>query len=293
MKLNKLAIWSLSLLALAGCSSIEKSQETYSLIDNGYKCLVNSQGEEIAVLDDKFATLTSSRTYKNKIVAMGDLDFGQMTTIIDTDNGKIIDSFMHFYLTNPWDENRPALQSPSGRYLLFRKYHSPFSEEQKTSNFVMVYDLDLSPVKNRETDFSEEEEDVICGKLFAGKFFYPHNTDFECSTCSKYKTLVYDDENYTYILGNKWDTPKTVLQVSYPKVGVNDFLVVEETDNGLTQKLLKFKEAKLYDVEGKELTYTEALEDNFYMIAFELDGNKLSISNLKDSSQVAKIVFEL
>lgn len=294
-------------ITLAGCTTTNNSSQKldgYSVLEDEGKFLVDASGKTIAQLDDNFKSICKISKYKNKLVLfgkmdyghlMGEEDFGQIVTIIE--GGKVIDSFLCFYLTNPWGEKRKALQSPSGRYIVFRKFHTAFSNEAATSNFAMIYDLNKTPAQNRleasGAICSESDDAALCGIMYAGEFLYPANNDFSGSTCSVYKTEVEDEEQYTYVLGNKWDAPKTVLQISYPKIGLNDFLIVEETKLGIKKNLLKFKNAKILDKDGNVLKYDVALEDQFYMIDFCLKGDKLTITNLENSSNVAKIIFEL
>lgn len=279
------------LIYLEECLSEEAKKMGFSVIFEASKdktglenrFLISPKGEKLMILPNICRGLNSVNFYKDKVIINVDSQYGQVI-IITTLGFEAIDSLLCFSFEN-------YMQSPSGRYLLFRKFHPRSCPEAMSLGFLMIYDLEKSPQENRYHNLKISLKDITIENSYVGKYFFPNYQDFEHSATEPYNISIGNLDNYLSIRGLDWKSKKAVLHLKYPKTKQSNFLLVEEIDSGLKKEVLKFKDFKIYDKSGSEIIYDESFEGDFHMGNFEfIDGN-LNIYNSSNKSDVSKITY--
>ena len=210
--------------------------------------------------------------------------------VIDSKNFQIIDIILHFPLADKYS----ILQSPSGRYLLFRKFSPRNAPCNIASDFIMVYDLDKTPKGNRICgDFSNTLRTSIKNSE-VGNFFYPENRDLVYSAEAPYSTQVDSKEKQIFMFSTGWDIKNNIAVISVKsRSNENKFIIVSESPKGLTKKIYDLKDAKLYTKNNVKVKYHQDM--NFFMERFEVIDGVLCIHNGAEnpSFQTARLKIDI
>lgn len=140
-----------------------------SFPNNISKYIANIEGEKIIPLPAKFMSPLYYSFYNNRIIFSGCSQTGLITIIVDSNSLKILDILLHFALSDKY----PIFQSPSGRYLLFKKFSPRSAPCSISSDFIMIYDLEKSPKDNRIHGNFDGTLSVTINNSEVGHFFYP------------------------------------------------------------------------------------------------------------------------
>lgn len=121
-----------------GSFSVKPGKCTQPL-SNVLRCVLNKNGKRIwrASFLPKSTIPLHCSAYGNKMIFSWRCKPGIITMILDSNDYEIVDIILHFGLP----EDDPVMQSPSGRYLLFKKFSPRMSPPPVASDFIMVYDL--------------------------------------------------------------------------------------------------------------------------------------------------------
>ena len=256
--------------------------------NNTLKYIANSQGEKIIDLPSKFMPPLHCAFYKDRIIFSGNSQTGIITIIIDSNNLKIIDIFLHFALA----DNNPIFQSPSGRYLLFKKFSPRNAPDNIASDFVMIYDLKKSPKENRIYGDFNNNLKLTINNSEAGNFFYPENKNFEFSLETPYFTRVDSTEKQISLYSTGWDAKNNITVISEKsKLRDYKFIIIFEDSNRITKKIYNLKQGKLYTNENVEIKYEQNME--FFMERFEIIDNILYIYNGAENPLFNYVKFKL
>ena len=229
-------------------------------------------------------------SYNNRIIFSGHSQSGAITMIIDSKNFQIIDLLLHF----PSTDKYPILQSPSGRYLLFRKFSPRNAPSCIASDFIMVYDLKKMPKENRICADVNSTLKITVKNSEVGNFFYPENKNLEYSTETPYLTRVDSKDKQISLHSTAWDVKNNIAVIS-EKSRLNEykFIIVYEASENLSKRIYDLKEAKLYTKNNTEVKYRPGM--NFFMERFEVIDGVLYIYNGAEnpSFQTARLKIDI
>lgn len=258
--------------------------------NNITRYIVSKNGKKNIQLPSKLIPPLYHTLYNNRIIFSGHSQSGTITIVIDSKNSQIIDILLNF----PLSDKHPILQSPSGRYLLFRKFSPRNSPCNIASDFIMVYDLDKTPKGNRIcVDFSNTLEPSIKNSE-VGNFFYPENRDLVYSAEAPYSTQVDSKETQIFMFSTGWDIKNNIAVISEKsRSNKYKFIIVSESSKGLTKKIYDLKDAKLYTKNNLEVKYHHDM--NFFMERFEVIDGVLCIHNGAEnpSFQTARLKIDI
>ena len=258
--------------------------------NNITRYIVSKNGKKNIQLPSKLIPPLYHTSYNNRIIFSGHSQSGTITIVIDSKNFQIIDILLHF----PLPDKHPILQSPSGRYLLFRKFSPRNAPCNIASDFIMVYDLDKTPKGNRICgDFSNTLELSIKNSE-VGNFFYPENRDLVYSAEAPYSTQVDSKEKQIFMFSTGWDIKNNIAVISEKsRSNKYKFIIVSESSKGLTKKIYDLKDAKLYTKNNLEVKYHHDM--NFFMERFEVIDGVLCIHNGAEnpSFQTARLKIDI
>lgn len=257
--------------------------------NNVSKYLANMQGEKIITLPAKFMPPLYYTFYKNRIIFSGWSQTGLITIIVDSKSFKIIDILLHFALS----DKSPVFQSPSGRYLLFKKFSPRIAPYSVSSDFIMIYDLDKSPKDNRIHGNFNGKSEVTIANSEVGSFFYPENKDFEFSLDSPYFTQVNSPENQIFLYSTEWNAKNNIAVISEKSKLLNyRFIIISEKPSGIIiKKLYNLNQGKLYTKDNIEIKYQPDID--FFMKEFEIINNILYVFNGAEDSILSSVRFNL
>lgn len=257
--------------------------------NNITRYIVSKNGKNIQ-LPSKLIPPLYHTSYNNRIIFSGHSQSGTITIVIDSKNFQIIDILLHF----PLPDKHPILQSPSGRYLLFRKFSPRNAPCNIASDFIMVYDLDKTPKGNRICgDFSNTLELSIKNSE-VGNFFYPENRDLVYSAEAPYSTQVDSKEKQIFMFSTGWDIKNNIAVISEKsRSNKYKFIIVSENSKGLTKKIYDLKDAKLYTKNNVKVKYHQDM--NFFMERFEVIDGVLYVHNGAEnpSFQTARLKIDI
>lgn len=258
--------------------------------NNITRYIVSKNGKKNMQLPSKLIPPLYHTLYNNRIIFSGHSQSGTITMVIDSKNFQIIDIILHFPLADKYS----ILQSPSGRYLLFRKFSPRNAPCNIASDFIMVYDLDKTPKGNRICgDFSNTLELSIKNSE-VGNFFYPENRDLVYSAEAPYSTQVDSKEKQIFMFSTGWDIKNNIAVISEKsRSNENKFIIVSESPKGLTKKIYDLKDAKLYTKNNVKVKYHQDM--NFFMERFEVIDGVLCIHNGAEnpSFQTARLKIDI
>ena len=238
--------------------------------------IVSKNGKKNIQLPPKLIPPLYHTSYNNRIIFSGHSQNGTITMIIDSKNFQTIDILLHFPLS--LTPQRTILQSPSGRYLLFRKFSPRNAPCNIASDFIMVYDLNKTPKENRICgDFTNTLETSIKNSE-VGNFFYPESRDLEYPAETPYSTRVDSKEEQLFLFSTDWDIKNNIAVIS-EKSRSNEYklIIVSEGSKGLTKKIYDLKNAKFYTKNNVEVGYNPGM--NFFMERFEVIDGVLYVYN--------------
>lgn len=246
-------------------------------------------GERVIPLPAKFMPPLYYTFYNNRIVFSGRSQTGLITVIVDSNSFKIIDIILHFALS----DISPVFQSPSGRYLIFKKFSPRLAPSSISSDFLMIYDLEKSPKDNRIYGSFNGNLEVTFANTEVGNFFYPENKGFEFSLKSPYFTQVNSPENQIFLYSTEWDTKNNIAVVSEKSKTSNyKFIIISEDLKGVfIKKIYDLNQGKLYTVDNTEIKYQPNMD--FFMKGFEVMNNTIYIYNGAENALFASARFKL
>ncbi len=103
----------------------------------------------------------------------------------------------------------------------------------------MIYDLEKSPEENRLIKTEIPKDNVTITNSYAGKYFFPEIENIETFEDNPYNTTaIYDDKKHINISILSKNKNKLIFQVRYPKIDKMEYLIIEETDKGLSKKVV-------------------------------------------------------
>ena len=253
------------------------------------KYIANMHGERIIPLPAKFMPPIHYTFYNNRIIFSGWSQTGLITIIVDSNSFKIIDIILHFALS----DISPVFQSPSGRYLVFKKFSPRSAPSSISSDFIMIYDLEKSPKDNRIYGSFNGNLEVTLANTEVGNFFYPENKDFEFSLESPYFTQINSPENQIFLYSTEWDTKNNIAVISEKsKTSSYKFIIISEDSNGVfIKKIYDLNQGRLYTVDNIEIKYQPNMD--FFMKRFEIINNILYIYNGAENALFTSVRFKL
>lgn len=260
-----------------------------SFPNNISKYIANIEGEKIIPLPAKFMPPLYYSFYNNRIIFSGCSQTGLITIIVDSNSLKILDILLHFALSDKY----PIFQSPSGRYLLFKKFSPRSAPCSIFSDFIMIYDLEKSPKDNRIHGNFDGTLSVTINNSEVGHFFYPENKDFEFSIDSQYFTQVNSPEKQIFLYSTEWDVKNNIAVISEKsKLSNYKFIVISDRQNGIIiKKIYNLNQGKLYTKDNIEIKYQHGMD--FFMNGFEIINNTLYIYNGAEGSILSYARFNL
>ncbi len=283
--------------SLTELSKISQQKTLFKIIEtqtktcpyNISKYIANMHGERVIPLPAKFMPPLYYTFYNNRIVFSGRSQTGLITVIVDSNSFKIIDIILHFALS----DISPVFQSPSGRYLIFKKFSPRLAPSSISSDFLMIYDLEKSPKDNRIYGSFNGNLEVTFTNTEVGNFFYPENKGFEFSLKSPYFTQVNSPENQIFLYSTEWDTKNNIAVVSEKSKTSNyKFIIISEDLKGVfIKKIYDLNQGKLYTVDNTEIKYQPNMD--FFMKGFEVMNNTIYIYNGAENALFASARFKL
>ncbi|MBE6411340.1 MAG: hypothetical protein E7036_02160 [Opitutales bacterium] len=250
--------------------------------------IVDNTGKVIIQLPSKFQSLLSHVIYKNKIVFSGHSQNGIISVIVDASNFVIQDVLLHFSLS----EDNPVMQSPSGRFLLLKKFSPRAAPASIYSNFIMIYDLEKSAKENRIYGQFNNDLNVTSDNAEIGHFFYPENKELEYSENSPYFTYVNDPAKQIFLHATNWDIKNKLTIVSEKtKLNIHKFIIITETPSGLTKRIVPMESTEVFDINNTKIQYSSG--SPFFMSRFEIVDNMLKIYNSMDNSNISYVCIKL
>lgn len=236
--------------------------------------IVNENRGKAIQLPQKIIPPLYYASYNNRIIFSGHSQNGTITMIVDSENFQTIDTFLHFTIS----DNYPLLQSPSGRYLLFRKFSPRNAPPNIASDFIMAYDLKKTPKENRMRGDFNNTLKITIENSEVGKFFYPENKNLEYSTETPYFTRVDSKDKQIFLYSTAWDVKNNIAVIS-EKSRLNEYklIIVSEASGNLNKRIYDLKDAKLYTKSNTEVKYHSGM--NFFMERFEVVDGILYIYN--------------
>ena len=242
--------------------------------ENVARYIENECGEKLLKVPSAFSRLLWYSAYKNRLIFSGDSQFGIITIIVDAKDFKIIDILLHFALS----DDGPMLQSPSGRYLIFKKFYPRVAVSEATSDFIMIYDLEKPPSENRIYGNFCKINDITIENANVMQFFYPENANLEYSKDLPYNTFVENIEKQIYLRSTGWNIDNKVLVVSEKSRTRNYKIIVVDEDSGVIKKrVFNLAALKLFDKFGKRIDFDS--KKDFFMGRVEFVENEVIIYN--------------
>ena len=253
------------------------------------KYIANIHGERLIPIPAKFMPPLHYTFYNNRIIFSGWSQTGLITIIADSNSFKVIDIILHFALS----DISPIFQSPSGRYLLFKKFSPRSAPSSISSDFIMIYDLEKSPKKNRIYGNFNGNLEVTITNSEVGNFFYPENKSFEFSLESPYFTQINSPKNQIFLYSTKWNTKSNIAVVSEKSESNNyKFIIISENPKGLfIKEIYDLNQGKLYTIDNIEIKYKPNLD--FFIKGFEIINNILYIYNGAENALFDSVRFKL
>lgn len=253
------------------------------------KYIANIHGERLIPIPAKFMPPLHYTFYNNRIIFSGWSQTGLITIIADSNTFKVVDIILHFALS----DISPIFQSPSGRYLLFKKFSPRSAPSSISSDFIMIYDLEKSPKKNRIYGNFNGNLEVTITNSEVGNFFYPENKSFEFSLESPYFTQINSPKNQIFLYSTQWNTKNNIAVISEKSKSSNyKFIIISETPKGIfIKKIYDLNQGKLYTMDNIEIKHKPNLD--FFMKGFEIINNILYIYNGAENALFYSVRFRL
>ena len=220
--------------------------------------------------------------YAGKLIVVSDAGkYGSVSFVLDAQKGEVVDIIRHDFLGE-----KHLLQSPSGRFLLYKRYYPDFLKDSAKSDVLICYDLDKNSGENPQW-----RPMLKYGRSEAGKVIYPASEGDEKGAHSR--TLFIDAAEWNSESG------ECVLGVSALDKGekgfkLEEFLIVREVldssgDSKLSVERAGRKNCVLVCANGARRNFASGAVRGFYISKVKILKDRFVVVNGGDPSEIEAV----